>query len=68
MDAFLSQVKADNPRCNQVFGLNAGLGAKKERLEHFLPDFVPSCASGKSALDCAFKSCWSWMGINDLVI
>ena len=44
MDAFLSQVKADNPMCNQVFGLNAGLGAKEERLEHFLPDFVPSCA------------------------
>ena len=35
MDAFLNQVKADNPRCNQVFGLNAGLGAKEERLEHF---------------------------------
>lgn len=46
MDAFLSQVKADNPRCNQVFGLNAGLGAKEERLEHFLPDFVPSVLQG----------------------
>jgi hypothetical protein len=68
MDAFLSQVKADNPRCNQVFGLNAGLGAKGSGLNTFCLILCRPVLQGNLHLIVLSKAVGRGWGINNLVI